>query len=157
MRASIRSTSTRVLLVFPAIVAAEQAASRRRLRPRWTPVLVVGYLAYRLSGNYRLPRAGGPPGMSQGMPEQIIEDGPYALTRNPMYLGHLVFLTGLTLTTRSPLAAGIAGYHLSWFRERVRRDEQRLRERFGDGYVDYCARVPRWVPGFPAERDVLGS
>jgi protein-S-isoprenylcysteine O-methyltransferase Ste14 len=151
VRASIRSTSTRVFLLVPAVIAIEQAQARRQVRLKWSPLLAAGYLSYRLSGNHRLPRAGGPPGMSQGMPERIVESGPYALTRNPMYLGHLIFLTGLTLATRSPLAAAIAGFHLAWFRERVQRDEQRLRDRFGTAYVDYCARVPRWLPGSPPQ------
>jgi protein-S-isoprenylcysteine O-methyltransferase Ste14 len=29
----------------------------------------------------------------------------------------------------------------------VRRDEKRLRERFGQPYLDYSARVRRWIPG----------
>jgi protein-S-isoprenylcysteine O-methyltransferase Ste14 len=30
--------------------------------------------------------------MTQGMPHRLVVDGPYAWTRNPMYLGHLVFM-----------------------------------------------------------------
>ena len=84
--------------------------------------------------------------MSQGMPDQLVVDGPYRHTRNPMYAGHLGFLAGLALTTRSPVAIGLLGWHVRWFSERVRRDERRLRERFGPAYDDYCARTPRWLP-----------
>jgi protein-S-isoprenylcysteine O-methyltransferase Ste14 len=132
--------------VVPVTVAAEQLLRERRLRPAWSPLMVAGYLSYRLAGRYRLRRAGGPPGMSQGMPDRLIITGPYAATRNPMYLGHLVFLAGLAMVTRSPLAALIAAAHVPWFAARVRRDELRLRERFGAPYEAYCARVPRWVP-----------
>ncbi len=76
--------------------------------------MAAGYTAYRLAGGYRLPRAGGSAGMSQGMPERFVEDGPYRWTRNPMYGGHLLFLTGLALSSRSPLAAGLLGWHLRW-------------------------------------------
>lgn len=147
MRPSLSSTSTRTFVAVPAALALEQALSRRPLHPGWAPLLVAGWLAYRLSGRYRLPRAGGPPGMSQGMPEQLVTEGPYALTRNPMYAGHLLFLTGLALLTRSPLAAVVAAAHVPWFAHRVRRDEERLAERFGEAYAVYCERVPRWVPG----------
>lgn len=145
MRASLGSTSTRTFVALPAVVAAEQAIRRRRLHPVWSPLLAAGFLTYRLAGSYRLARAGGPPGMSQGMPDELVTSGPYRFTRNPMYLGHLVFMSGLTLTTRSPVAAAALAGHLRWFDSRVRRDEQRLRDRFGPAYDEYCARVPRWL------------
>jgi protein-S-isoprenylcysteine O-methyltransferase Ste14 len=63
-----------------------------------------------------------------------------------MYTGHLAFLAGLALTTGSPVAAGLLGWHVRWFADRVRADEQRLRETFGRSYDEYCARTPRWVP-----------
>jgi protein-S-isoprenylcysteine O-methyltransferase Ste14 len=146
MKPSLRSTSTRTFVAAPLVVGLEQALARRRWCPRWSPLLVVGYLAYRLSGGYRLPKAGGPPGMSQGLPEALVTTGPYRFTRNPMYLGHLVFLSGLALVTRSPLAGLLVAAHVPWFARRVARDEQRLRERFGPAYDEYCQRVPRWLP-----------
>lgn len=155
MRASIRSTSTRTFLAAPLAVAVEQAVSGRRLRPTWSPLLLAGYLSYRLAGRYRLPRAGGPPGMSQGMPEQLVSSGPYRFTRNPMYLGHLVFLAGLALVTRSPVAVALVGAHVPWFADRVRRDEERLRARFGPAYDDYCGTVPRWLPTPSRHRRIL--
>lgn len=147
MRPSVKSTSARTFVLIPVAVAAEQAMFRRRLRPAWSPLLITGYLGYLAAGRYRLHRAGGPAGMSQGMPERLIATGPYAVTRNPMYLGHLTFLTGLAMATRSPLAALAAAAHVPWFAARVRRDERRLRRKFGAAYDDYCTRVPRWIPG----------
>jgi protein-S-isoprenylcysteine O-methyltransferase Ste14 len=146
MRLSLSSTSTRTFLVWPLVVAIEQAQSRRRVRLTGLPLMAAGLAAYRLVGAFRLDRAGGPAGMSRGMPERLVEDGPYRWTRNPMYAGHLAFLTGLALSSRSPLAAGLLGWHLKWFAERVRQDEERLRERFGAAYDEFCARTPRWVP-----------
>lgn len=159
MRASVASTSTRTFLLLPLVVAAEQVLARRPVRPAWSPVLAAGFLLYRSAGRYRLPRAGGPPGMSQGMPEQLVTSGPYRFTRNPMYLGHLVFLSGLALTTRSPVAALAVVGHLPWFDARVRRDERRLRDRFGPAYDDYCAQVPRWLslgPSSPGRPGTAG-
>jgi protein-S-isoprenylcysteine O-methyltransferase Ste14 len=146
VRRSLGSTSTRTFVVWPAALALERALTHRRVHPAGLPLLVSGYALYRLAGAYRLPRAGGPPGMT-GMPVRLVEDGPYRITRNPMYTGHLVFLTGLVVTTRSPWSAAVLVAHLPWFRARVRRDEQRLRDQFGPAYEDYCERVPRWLPG----------
>ena len=63
-----------------------------------------------------------------------------------MYLGHLIFVAGLTLTTRSPLAAAAFSGLVPWFRRRVRRDEQRLARLFGAPYERYTELVPRWLP-----------
>ncbi|MCW2636832.1 MAG: isoprenylcysteine carboxyl methyltransferase [Blastococcus sp.] len=152
MRPSLSSTSTRTFAAIPAAVLTEQFLARRRLRLRWAPLLVAGYLQYRLAGDYRISRAGGPPGMSQGRPVRLVTTGVYAYSRNPMYLGHLVFLTGLTLLTRSPLALAVTAAHVPWFDERARADHRRLITFFGEPYREYAARVPRWLPGLPTDR-----
>ena len=152
MRPSLRSTPTRTFLAVPAVVLAEQALSRRPLHLRWAPALAWGFLQYRLAGQYRLARAGGPPGLSQGRPDTLVTTGPYAVTRNPMYLGHLVFLTGLTLVTRSPVALAATAALVPWFDERARADHARLLTFFGEDYEQYAARVPRWLPGLPTDR-----
>jgi protein-S-isoprenylcysteine O-methyltransferase Ste14 len=145
VRLRLSSTSTRTFLVLPAAVLAEQALARRPLRPRWLPVLLWGYLQYRLAGDYRIARAGGPPGLSQGYPERIVTTGMYARTRNPMYLGHLVFVTGLVLVTGSPVAAVALAVLGPWFDRRAAHDEERLAARFGGDYETYRDAVPRWL------------
>ena len=79
-------------------------------------------------------------------PERLVTTGPFAWCRNPMYLGHILFLLGLTLTLQSWFAALITAATAVWFHFRVRRDEKRLRERFGEPYEEYSARVRRWIP-----------
>lgn len=119
---------------------------RLRLDPWFLPLMIWGYLQYWLIGRYRIPRSGGGPGMAT-QPERLVTTGPFAYCRNPMYLGHIIFLLGLTLILQSALAALITAATAAWFQFRVRRDERRLRERFGQPYVDYAARVKRWIPG----------
>jgi protein-S-isoprenylcysteine O-methyltransferase Ste14 len=145
MRLSVSSTSTRTFALYPALVLAEQALSRRRLHLRWLPALAAGFALYKGGGSYRISRAGGPPGLSQGMPERVIDTGPYAVTRNPMYLGHLVFLGGLAVLTRSPFAAALLTAVVPWFDERAAHDEERLERAFGADYAAYRDRVPRWL------------
>ena len=151
MRLNLSSNSTRTLVVLPAAVLAEQAISRRPLQLRWLPLMLAGFLQYKLSGRYRIRHAGGPPGMSQGFPERIIDTGPYAYSRNPMYLGHMIWMVGLVLVTRSPLAILIAAIRIPWYDARAAEDERRLEERFGAEYAAYRDRVPRWI-GLPAAR-----
>ena len=66
----------------------------------------LGFSTYRLCGLYRLKHGGGGPGL-ESPPERLVSTGPYAYTRNPMYLGHVIYLTGLTLTLRSWFGAAL--------------------------------------------------
>ena len=114
--------------------------------PWGVPLLVWGYLQYLLVGGYRLPLAGGSPGMDVP-PERIISQGPYRFTRNPMYLGHLIFLLGVTLTFWSWFALIVLVGRAYWFHRRVLGDEEQLEQIFGTEYAAYRARVKRWIPG----------
>jgi protein-S-isoprenylcysteine O-methyltransferase Ste14 len=64
-----------------------------------------------------------------------------------MYLGHLIFLLGLSLTFWSWFALILLIGRGYWFHCRVLRDEKRLGKIFGSEYVDYRKRVRRWIPG----------
>jgi hypothetical protein len=142
-------TSLRTFILYPLIVVVWEwwlNDGRLNLEPWFIPLLAWGYLQYRLVGKYRIRLGGGGPGMDTP-PERLVTTGPFAYCRNPMYLGHIIFLLGLTLSLGSVLAAIITAASVVWFQFRVRRDEKRLTERFGQSYVDYAARVGRWVPG----------
>jgi protein-S-isoprenylcysteine O-methyltransferase Ste14 len=80
------------------------------------------------------------------MPNRILDHGPYALTRNPMYLGHLIFLAGLAIVFRSWFAVILLAARAYWFHTRVLLDEARLQAEFGAAYDAYRARVKRWLP-----------
>ncbi len=141
-------SSTRTFLLFPLLVFSFEFLTKEKIVVDWVfiPLLAWGWLQYYLAGSYRLRLGGGGPGMEKP-PERLVTGGPYAWTRNPMYLGHLIFLVGLALTLQSLLAAALALFSVFYFLERVRRDEHRLGERFGEEYAGYCRRVKRWIPG----------
>lgn len=117
-----------------------------RPQPLFLPLMLWGYLQFRLVGLYRMKHGGGGPGL-ETPPERLVATGPYGLTRNPMYLGHIIFLLGVTLTLTSLLAALITGATALWFHLRVLSDEKKLAERFGDPYCNYTRKVKRWIPG----------
>jgi hypothetical protein len=149
LRRGFRRTPIRTFGFYPVLVLSYELVRRRgRLHPAWDfiPMMAWGYLQYRLCGNYRLARGGGGPGL-EVPPTDLVTSGPYGIVRNPMYLGHIIFLTGLALFARSWLGALVAAGTAWWFDRRVAGDEQRLVERFGAPYVDYLSRVPRWIPG----------
>lgn len=149
LRRWLWSTSRRTFLVYPPIVIALECALQGGVPavvPWAIPLLLWGYLQYRLVGNYRKRLGKGGPGMDVP-PERIVEHGPYRYVRNPMYLGHLIFMLGLALTFRSWLAVALLVFHVAWFNRRVIEDEARLEAQFGSVYLDYKARVKRWIPG----------
>jgi protein-S-isoprenylcysteine O-methyltransferase Ste14 len=145
----LSSTSNRTFVLWPVLLFSAEAVLRQGIPEiaLWgLPLLAWGYLQYYLVGRYRLREGGGGPGLSVP-PERLVTSGPYRFCRNPMYLGHLIFLAGLALALRSWLAAAVLAFHAVWFDRRVRKDEARLAALFGDPYRDYAARVKRWIPG----------
>jgi protein-S-isoprenylcysteine O-methyltransferase Ste14 len=110
------------------------------------PLVAWGYLQYRWVGTYRTRHGGGGPGLSVP-PERIVQDGPYRFVRNPMYLGHMIFLAGVALLLGSWIAVAVLAFHLVWFDGRARADEAHLESLFGDAYRAYRRRVKRWIPG----------
>jgi len=142
-------TPVHTFLLCPAIVVAFELAWRDG-KPNFVPwglaLLAWGYGQYRLVGRYRHPRAGGSWGIDIP-PDQIVASGPYRFTRNPMYLGHLIFMLGLAVTFWSWFALVLLAARAVWFHIRVLRDEERLAARFGEDYDAYRKRVERWIPG----------
>jgi protein-S-isoprenylcysteine O-methyltransferase Ste14 len=149
LRRLFTSTPARTFLLYPlAVIAFELAVRRGQLVfvPWGALLLAWGYLKYRLTGHYRLQHGGGGPGFTVP-PERLVTGGVYAYTRNPMYLGHLIFMLGLAVTFRSWFALALFAVHLPWYYRRVLHDETGLRARFGAQYEDYQKRVKRWLPG----------
>jgi len=140
-----RSPVQTFILVPLATVVWEWALGTLHVQPVYLFVMLWGYLQYRLCGRYRIRLGGGGPGLSGAPPERLVETGIYAWTRNPMYLGHILYMIGVALAFESWFAAAIAVARTIWFHFRVLRDERGLEQRFGDPYLAYKARVRRWI------------
>jgi protein-S-isoprenylcysteine O-methyltransferase Ste14 len=144
-----KGSSTRTFILYPIVVVAWELLLNQgsvRFEPVFILLMVWGYLQYRLCGQYRIKRGGGGPGMDTP-PDRLVTTGIFAYTRNPMYMGHIIFLIGMALTFRSMLAAILALATAIFFQPRVLRDERQLTARFGEAYVDYLRKVKRWIPG----------
>ncbi len=110
LRRLFTSTPARIFILYPlCVIAFELAIRRGRLVfvPWGALLLAWGYLQYRLVGDYRLQHGGGGPGFTVP-PEHLVVSGVYAYTRNPMYLGHLIFMLGLAVTFWSWFALALA-------------------------------------------------
>jgi protein-S-isoprenylcysteine O-methyltransferase Ste14 len=81
-----------------------------------------------------------------GTPEHLLTGGPFAVSRNPIYLANVVLLIGLGLITGNlwfVLLAFIAGFLTG--RLAINGEEKMLASRFGKRYRDYARRVRRWI------------
>lgn len=78
----------------------------------------------------------------------LIASGPFAVIRNPLYLGNIALWAGFALAGRLvwgvPIIVGLLAFE---YHAIVRWEEQLLEARLGDDYRAYASRVPRWLPG----------
>lgn len=81
-----------------------------------------------------------------GKPVSLVTNGPFALTRNPIYVGNTALTIALGLILGNawflPLAIVAA---LATDRLAVRPEEKQLEASFGRKYRDYKAKVRRWL------------
>ena len=88
--------------------------------------------------------------------KELITSGPYRYTRNPLYLGRFLILTGLCVMSRLPyyanwvlLAVGYAVFFLYYLPRKERVEPARLRAVHGEEYDRYFKAVPALLPTFP--------
>jgi protein-S-isoprenylcysteine O-methyltransferase Ste14 len=76
----------------------------------------------------------------------LITEGPYAKSRNPIYLGNTLLvagaglLFGLAWFIPAAVAAAFAVQKLA-----IEREERHLAAKFGEAWRDYAAKTPRWL------------
>ena len=77
---------------------------------------------------------------------QLIQSGPYAFVRHPMYFGAWIFMFGLLLLYPTWTILILLVSMLTAFSGRARREEVALAERFGDSWVEYKQRTWFIIP-----------
>lgn len=77
----------------------------------------------------------------------LVTDGPYSLTRNPLYVASFVGGLGVALVSETfTLPALFTLAFFTYYQAVVRREEARLRELHGAAFDAYSRRVPRFWP-----------
>ena len=79
--------------------------------------------------------------------ESLTTTGPYAYTRNPLYLGSSILAVGLAIAARSwPVTILLAVYFPAFYGMVMRQEEKELRAQFGAAFDEYAQRVPLFLP-----------
>jgi protein-S-isoprenylcysteine O-methyltransferase Ste14 len=78
--------------------------------------------------------------------QHLVQNGPFSISRNPIYLGNTLFMIGIGL------AAGMLWFIIlaivaAFLTQKlaIEREEPHLDQRFGKKYRDYRKRVRRWI------------
>ncbi len=93
--------------------------------------------------------------------EVLTVTGPYAYTRNPLYLGSAVLALGAGIAARSWISASILIVYFAVFYSMVmRREANELHLRHGASFEEYARAVPLFIPRLTASKipgDSAGS
>lgn len=85
---------------------------------------------------------------------ELATSGPYAVTRNPLYLGSALLAAGFAIAGGSWAdAAMVIAYFAVFYYAVMRNEEEYLRARFGGAFDEYAKRVPLFFPRRPARRE----
>lgn len=116
--------------------------------PIWRPVgfLMIGialaldvwaFLIFRRAKTTILPHQGS---------DALVTDGPFRFSRNPIYVGNLMILLGLGLTSGSFWPFVLAPFMIASVTYlAIKREEAHLAARFPESWRDYAGKVRRWL------------
>ncbi len=87
----------------------------------------------------------------------LTQGGPYAFTRNPLYLGSFIMALGTIIAGHGYwwLLLALVAFFAVYYYPVMKAEEQELLESHGDKFLEYSKRVPFFFPGF--RRPGVGS
>ncbi|WP_392507525.1 methyltransferase family protein [Naumannella halotolerans] len=81
-----------------------------------------------------------------GESTELVTDGVYGYTRNPIYVGDLLLLLGLAIGQGKLISyLPVVAFAALIDRRQIPLEEAALAETFGDDFNDYAEQVPRWL------------
>jgi len=79
----------------------------------------------------------------------LTQSGPYAYTRNPLYLGSFFMALGIIIAGQSYwLLPAFAVFFVIFYFPVMKAEEQELLGGYGERFVEYAGRVPLFIPAF---------
>ncbi len=129
-------TRWRVRLGYPVAVAAFWLARPTLRSIAWGSVIgAVGLLIRAAAAGYLHKH------------ESLATSGPYAYTRNPLYFGSALLMSGFLVGVNSWWAALIVAVYFALFYPAVmHREESELRARYSTAFEEYQRKVPLFFP-----------
>jgi protein-S-isoprenylcysteine O-methyltransferase Ste14 len=146
MRGTLRAAWDHTPLPWETIAGIAAAVVTQRAKPLHLPAWTrpTGWTA--VCGGLALVTAAvlerGPGSLEE--PGTLVTRGLHGRSRNPMYLGFVIFQVGLAGATRSAWMLASCPASAALLHHSIRQEERRLRERFGDEYDAYTTAVPRY-------------
>ncbi|HSJ87743.1 MAG TPA: isoprenylcysteine carboxylmethyltransferase family protein [Anaerolineales bacterium] len=81
-----------------------------------------------------------------GSSKQIVSSGVYRFSRNPIYVGFLMMVVGLPLTSGFYWGIVLAPFYIMMMNRLViQHEEAYLEKKFGKTYTSYTSQVRRWL------------
>jgi len=78
--------------------------------------------------------------------DRLVTSGPFAFSRNPIYLGNTTLLIGLAIVLANPVFLIAAYLNVVLVNKlAIEREEAHLASCFKEAWHAYAARVPRWI------------
>jgi protein-S-isoprenylcysteine O-methyltransferase Ste14 len=85
--------------------------------------------------------------------QRLATSGPYAFTRNPLYLGSAFLAAGFAVASHSWISTLLLAVYLAIFYPAViRREQAELEAHYGASFLEYASRVPAFWPRLPPAR-----
>lgn len=103
-------------------------------------VVIYGLALWAFGNSWRL-------GIDRQSPGCLVTTGIFAWTRNPIYVALDLVAIGTFLLQGRLIFLVLAAILVLMLHEMICREERFLRERYGQAYREYCARVGRYVTG----------
>jgi protein-S-isoprenylcysteine O-methyltransferase Ste14 len=108
-------------------------------------LMIAAFAALNISAIHAMRQAGTTVRPDRGT-DHLVTDGPFSFTRNPLYLAGTMLVVGIGLISGIVwflLLAAFAAFAVQ--KLAIEREERHLQARFGETYLDYAARVRRWI------------
>ena len=90
--------------------------------------------------------------------EGLVTDGLFSHCRNPMYVGNILLIIGMSILSNSLVAVLVMiPLFVFIYQAIVKAEEDFLRKTFGLGFDEYCSKVNRWLPDLQGIRKTFSQ